>query len=193
MKRIFDILFSTVLFIFVLPILLISALLIKLDSKGPIFFFQTRLGKDRIPFNVYKFRTMTHKRREFEQQVLKTSPEVTKVGYWLRRFKIDELPQIINVLRGEMSVIGPRPCLPNVEEKFELNDNYRFMVKPGLSSLAGVNGSIYLSWEEKWAYDKYYVENQSILLDIKIIFKTMLVVIFGEDKFIVKPKNAHKK
>jgi lipopolysaccharide/colanic/teichoic acid biosynthesis glycosyltransferase len=147
---------------------------------------QERLGKNKILFSVYKLRTMSHKKRKIEQ-VYKNDAEITGVGYYLRRFKIDEMPQIINIFLGDMAIIGPRPCLPNVLEKYNLDD-YRFKVRPGLSSIAGVNGSIYLSWKEKWWYDKYYVENLNFLLDLKIFLKTFLIIFQGEDKFINKPK-----
>lgn len=185
-KQILDVLFVCIIMIFLIIPFLIIAVLIKLDSKGPVFFRQERLGKDKKVFKIFKFRTMTNKQRKIEQ-VYKNNPEVTKIGYYLRRFKIDEMPQILNILTGDMSVIGPRPCLPDILEKYNL-DEYRFMVKPGLSSIAGVNGSIYLSWDEKWWYDKYYVEHLSFLLDIKIFFKTFLIIILGEEKFINKPK-----
>lgn len=184
-KRLIDFIFAFLTLIILLaPFFLISILLV-IDSKGPIFFKQKRLGLHKKEFEIYKFRTMTHKKREVGQ-TLKTDPEITRIGYYLRRFKVDEMPQIINVLLGDMSIIGPRPCLPNVIEKYGLDD-YRFKVRPGLSSIAGVNGSIFLTWQEKWWYDKYYVENLSLLLDLKIFFKTFLVIIFGEEKFLNKP------
>jgi len=185
-KRLFDWLFSLfMILILFIPFVIIS-ILIKIDSKGSIFFMQERLGKNKIPFNVYKLRTMSNKKRKIEQ-VYKNDAEITGVGYYLRRFKIDEMPQIINIFLGDMAIIGPRPCLPNVLEKYNLDD-YRFKVRPGLSSIAGVNGSIYLSWEEKWWYDKYYVKNLNFLLDLKIFLKTFLIIFQGEDKFINKPK-----
>lgn len=184
-KRFIDVLFTlVVLAVLIIPFLII-ALIIKLESAGPVFFRQERLGKDKKIFNVYKFRTMTNKKRVVEQ-TYKDNTEITKVGYYLRRFKIDEMPQILNVLNGDMSIIGPRPCLPNITEKYGLDD-YRFQVQPGLSSIAGVNGSIFLTWEEKWWYDKYYVEHLSFGLDLKIFFKTFLVIILGEEKFLRKP------
>ena len=185
-KRLFDWLFSLfMILILFIPFVIIS-ILIKIDSKGSIFFMQERLGKNKIPFNVYKLRTMSNKKRKIEQ-VYKNDAEITGVGYYLRRFKIDEMPQVINIFLGDMAIIGPRPCLPNVLEKYNLDD-YRFKVRPGLSSIAGVNGSIYLSWEEKWWYDKYYVKNLNFLLDLKIFLKTFLIIFQGEDKFINKPK-----
>jgi lipopolysaccharide/colanic/teichoic acid biosynthesis glycosyltransferase len=185
-KRLFDWLFSLFMILILFIPFIIVSILIKIDSKGSIFFMQERLGKNKIPFSVYKLRTMSHKKRKIEQ-VYKNDAEITRVGYYLRRFKIDEMPQIINIFLGDMAIIGPRPCLPNVLEKYNLDD-YRFKVRPGLSSIAGVNGSIYLSWEEKWWYDKYYVENLSFLLDLKIFLKTFLIIFQGEDKFINKPK-----
>lgn len=185
-KRLVDILFSSVVILILLLPFVIISIIIKIDSKGPVLFRQKRLGLNREAFEIYKFRSMTNKEREVNQ-TYKSDPEITKVGYYLRRFKIDEMPQIINVLLGDMSIIGPRPCLPGITEKYGLDD-YRFKVKPGLSSIAGVNGSIYLSWEEKWWYDKYYVEHCSFLLDLQIFFKTFLVIIFGEEKFLNKPK-----
>lgn len=185
-KRLFDWLFSLFMILILFIPFIIVSILIKIDSKGSIFFMQERLGKNKILFSVYKLRTMSHKKRKIEQ-VYKNDAEITGVGYYLRRFKIDEMPQIINIFLGDMAIIGPRPCLPNVLEKYNLDD-YRFKVRPGLSSIAGVNGSIYLSWKEKWWYDKYYVENLNFLLDLKIFLKTFLIIFQGEDKFINKPK-----
>lgn len=185
MKRLFDIMFAvTLLAVLIVPFLIV-AFLIKLESKGPIFFFQERLGLNRRKFNVFKFRTMTHKSREI-QQVYKNDPEITKIGEILRRFKIDELPQIINVLNGDMSIVGPRPCVEIVVNKHNLCDE-RFLDKPGLTSLAGVSGSIYLTWKEKDYYDKFYHYNKSFLFDIRIIILTLLVVLFGEQRFLKKP------
>ena len=125
-------------------------------------------------------------------KVFKDNPEVTKVGYYLRRFKIDELPQFINVLLGTMTIVGPRPCLTNIEHLYNEDTKYRFQVKPGVTSLAGVRGSIYLSWPEKWHYDRVYVEKANLLLDIKIIIKTVLVVFLGEKKFLKVPIKSKK-
>lgn len=186
-KRIFDLLFAISVLVIVGPVLLISIILLKLESKGPAFFFQDRLGLNGKVFKVFKLRTMTHKKREVHQQILKDNPEVTKVGYYLRRFKIDELPQFINVLLGTMSIVGPRPCLTNIEHLYTEDTKFRFLVKPGVTSLAGVRGSIYLSWPDKWYYDKLYVQNASLFLDLKIIVKTVLVVFVGEKKFLKLP------
>lgn len=188
-KRIFDLIFAFIVLVLISPLLLISAILIKLTSKGPVFFLQERLGKDEKPFNIIKFRTMTNVERKIHQPIFKDNPEVTKIGKILRRFKIDEMPQVINVLKGDMGVVGPRPCLTQIRNKFDSNTPYRFLVRPGLTSNAAVNGSIYLTWPEKWEYDKQYALNVSFLYDAQIIFKTIFVVILGEEKFLNKPQS----
>jgi len=187
-KRIFDLFFSIIILLIISPVLIISITLLKYESKGPVFFFQDRLGLYGVVFKVFKLRTMTHKNRKVHKQVFKNDPEVTKVGYYLRRYKIDELPQFINVLMGSMAVVGPRPCLTNIEHLYNQDTKFRFKVKPGVTSLAGVRGSIYLSWPEKWHYDKIYAENANLLLDLKIIIKTVLVVLIGEKQFLKIPK-----
>ncbi len=175
--------------ILVSPILIVSAILIKLESPGPIIFTQQRLGLNCRVFKVYKFRSMTDKKREFDKQVFEGDPEVTKLGFYLRRLKIDELPQLFNILKGDMSLVGPRPSLPNLKDKFNEDGEFRVKVKPGVTNLAAVNGSIYLSWPERWVYDRYYVENLTFILDLEIIFKTVLVLFLGEKFFIKKHIN----
>jgi undecaprenyl phosphate N,N'-diacetylbacillosamine 1-phosphate transferase len=186
-KRGFDIIAALLLLAISLPIILISAILIILSSRGPLFFLQERLGKNGSVFKLYKFRTMTHKKRVVNREILKGDAEVTKIGYYLRRYKIDELPQIINIIKGEMSFIGPRPSMPSQVFEFNEDGKYRIEVTPGLSGLAQVNGNIYLTWEERWKYDRQYVENMSFILDLKIALKTIGILILGEDKFIKKP------
>jgi lipopolysaccharide/colanic/teichoic acid biosynthesis glycosyltransferase len=162
----------------------IIGLIIKIDSKGPIFFIQQRMGKNQKLFNLVKFRTMTNKPRKPNGEVFLNNPEITQVGRILRRTKLDEIPQFINVLIGDMYEVGPRPCLKSTYEKFKNEDtDFRFLVKPGVTSNAGVSGSIYLSWKEKWSLDRSYAENKTFILDIKIILKTILVVILGEGRF----------
>lgn len=187
LKRLFDFLAAFLILLLIFPILLISTILVKLSSRGPLFFLQERLGKNGKVFKVYKFRTMTDKKRDVNREILKGDTEVTKVGYYLRRFKIDELPQIINILKGDMSIVGPRPCMPFQVSEFNEDGKYRVLVKPGMTGLAQTNGNIYLSWEERWKYDRQYVENVTFLLDFKIILKTILIVLLGEEKFLKHP------
>lgn len=182
-KPLIDYLLAIMGIILVLPILILTAILIKLESPGPIIFTQERLGLNFKVFKVYKFRSMTHKKREFDKQIFEGDPEVTKLGNYLRRLKIDELPQLFNILKGDMSLVGPRPSLPNLKDKFNEDGEYRVKVKPGVTNLAAVNGSIYLSWPERWVFDRYYVENLSFKLDLEIMFKTIIVVFMGEDYF----------
>lgn len=178
---------SLVALIILLPLFAICYILIKIDSKGPFFFFQHRLGKGGKAFKVFKLRTMTDKVRKSDTEILKGNAEVTKVGYILRRLKIDELPQIINILIGDMSIVGPRPCLTTQIDELNEDGKKRLLVRPGLTGLAQTNGNIYLTWPERWVYDRKYVENISFLLDVKIILKTILIVFLGENKFIKKP------
>lgn len=130
---------------------------------------------------------MYDKERVADREILKGDADVTKIGEYLRRFKIDELPQIINVFKGDMTLVGPRPCLPRQLAEFNEDGRKRIEVVPGLTGLSQVNGNIHLSWEERWKYDREYVEKQSFLLDTKIIFKTFLILLNGEDKYIKRP------
>jgi lipopolysaccharide/colanic/teichoic acid biosynthesis glycosyltransferase len=189
-KRFLDVLFSLIGFLFVLPISMIVSLIIVLDSSGPIFFIQERLGKNAKNFRIYKFRTMTNKKRivEREMEIYGDNPDVTFAGKFLRRFKIDELPQLINILLGDMSIVGPRPCMPEQLNELDENGIKRLEVLPGLTGLAQVNGNIYLDWPDRWKYDRYYVENLSFLLDLKIIFKTIRIFFQTEDQFLNKPQ-----
>lgn len=182
MKRLIDVLISAALLLVLFIPLLLVALIIKIESKGPVFFLQDRLGKHGDTFRVYKFRSMNVNFDRVEKQVFKDNSEVTSFGRFIRRFKIDELPQLINVLIGEMSLVGPRPCLPALREKFDDNAFYRLKVRPGLTGWAQVNGNIYNSWPKRWEYDRYYVENQSLFFDLKILMLTIKVVLFGEEK-----------
>lgn len=131
---------------------------------------------------------MTDKEREVtNKEIFKGDSEVTRIGSILRRFKIDELPQLLNILKCEMSFIGPRPGLPEKLKEFNEDGKYRLEVKPGLTGLAQINGNIYLTWEERWKYDREYVEKISFVLDLNIFIKTFLIVFLGESKFIRKP------
>ena len=186
-KRFFDFFISLLIILFLVPLFIILYILVKLDSKGDFFFFQERLGKNGQIFKVFKIRTMTDKVRVADREILKGDSEVTRMGNILRRLKIDELPQIINIFKGDMSFVGPRPCLPNQITEFNEDGKTRILVTPGLTGLAQTNGNIYLTWEERWKYDRYYVENLSFFLDIAIVFKTVLIVLLGEQKFLKKP------
>ena len=183
LKRLTDLIISLFLLILLSPILILCTLFIKLGDKGPIFYKQQRVGLNGCFFEILKFRSMSVNENREIGQTFNTDPEVTWIGRLMRRTKIDELPQLINVVKGDMGLVGPRPCLIITYEEMPEWAKERFKVRPGMTGLAQINGNIFLSWEERWKYDIQYVKNLSILNDIKIVFKTILVVIFGEDKF----------
>ncbi|MBS4058278.1 MAG: sugar transferase [Bacteroidales bacterium] len=182
MKRLMDIILALLILFIMFPIILIAALSIRIESKGSVLFKQDRLGKEGKVFTLYKLRSLRQNNDRQEKQIFKDHPEMTAVGKFIRRFKIDELPQIFNVLKGDMSIVGPRPSLPSLMEKFDENAYYRLKVRPGLTGWAQINGNVYNSWPKRWILDRYYVENWSILFDIKIIIATIGVILFGEEK-----------
>lgn len=189
MKPLLDRLLAVFAIIVLSPLLIVVAILIKVGSEGPIFFRQERPGKNQEIFRVYKFRTMVKdavRHQKVGVEVTESDVRITPFGKFLRRFKIDELAQLINIFKGDMSIVGPRPTLPEYIEQYEEWELERFDVRPGLTGLAQINGNIYLSRQEKSAYDVKYIENISFINDIKIILKTIAIVFFGEDKFINK-------
>ncbi|MBI1315881.1 sugar transferase [bacterium] len=187
LKRVLDFGVALAVLIVFGPVLLLCMALVAIDSRGPVFYNQERLGRHGKLFKVFKLRTMTDKPRTVHTEVLKGNAEITRVGGVLRRTKLDELPQILNVLRGEMSLVGPRPGLPTQLSEFNEDGKKRLEVRPGLTGLAQVNGNIFLSWPERWAYDRRYVERLSLGLDLGILLKTILIVILGEERFTRKP------
>jgi len=188
-KRALDFVLVLIALLVLSPLLIIVAILIKIGSEGPIFFTQKRPGKNQKIFKVYKFRTMVEdavKQQKIGVEVTASDARITPFGKFLRRFKIDELAQLINILKGDMSIVGPRPTLPEYIEQYEEWELRRFDVRPGLTGLAQINGNIYLERQEKSAYDVKYIENVSFINDIKIILKTVAIVFVGEDKFVNK-------
>jgi len=181
-KEVFDKIVSFISLVVLLPLFLVVAILIKLDSPGPVFFLQDRVGKDGKIFKVFKFRTMTSDAPEKTKgkYIDKSNPYVTRVGKILRRTGIDELPQLINVLKGEMSLVGPRPTLPYQVAKYNEHQTKRLLMKPGITSWALIHGRNKLTWPERIEYDVWYVEHWSFWLDIKILLKTVWVVVSGE-------------
>lgn len=186
-KRLFDLAVCLPIFVLTLPLLIATAVLVRLDSRGPVFFVQERLGRFGSTFLTYKFRTMTHRERVATAEVLPGHSEVTRIGSWLRRFKIDELPQLLNILKGEMSLVGPRPALPEHIHDYDKNGLRRLLTRPGLTGLAQINGNIYLSWPERWMYDAEYVDKVSARQDAVILLRTVAVVFLGEERFLNRP------
>lgn len=190
-KRFMDIICSLTGLIILIPIFLIIGVLIKLESKGPIFFAQERIGKNGERFKMYKFRSMVVNAEELKEKLhtknemsgpmfkMKNDPRVTRVGRFIRKTSIDELPQLFNVLKGEMSLVGPRPSLPKEVIKFEDWMMKRLQVKPGLTCYWQVSGRNDIDFEDWMKLDIKYVEEQSILVDIRLVFKTFFVL-FGD-------------
>jgi O-antigen biosynthesis protein WbqP len=181
MKRFLDFLFSLILIILLSPIFLIIAIIIKVTSKGPVIFKQRRIGCCKIEFMIYKFRTMYLETPKDVPTHLLEKPDayITPIGKFLRKTSLDELPQLFNIIKGQMSFIGPRPALYNQYDLIELRDEFGVnKFRPGLTGWAQVNGRDELPIPLKVEYDKFYVENYSIWLDIKIIFLTFKNVIF---------------
>lgn len=189
LKRLMDIAFSLVLLLILFPILLIVAILVKITSEGPVFYQQIRTGEHGVPFAILKFRTMVKDAEKLGVKwAEKDDPRITKIGRFLRKTRLDELPQLINILRGDMSFIGPRPERPEFDETLSTSIPYwrlRYLVKPGLTGWAQVNfdyGASIEDSQEKLKYDLYYIKNFSFYLDLKIVFKTLQVVVFGKGR-----------
>jgi exopolysaccharide biosynthesis polyprenyl glycosylphosphotransferase len=194
-KRVLDLTLSVVGLIFISPLLLIVAILIKSFDRGSVLYTQKRIGQNNKEFNVYKFRTMYEGSHEQRAQVMAETnkdprlakdpqdPRITRPGLFLRRWSIDEIPQIINVLKGEMSLVGPRPPLAEEVNQYEKSESRRLLVKPGLTGLWQVSGRSELDWEDAVRLDLYYVENWSLTLDILIIIRTAAAVWRGEGAY----------
>lgn len=190
-KRLMDIVFSLIILTLTLPITLIVALAIKIDSEGPVFFKQIRVGKDGKEFKIYKFRSMIKDAEKHTGPVWSTKddPRITRVGKIIRKFRLDEIPQFINVLRGEMSLVGPRPERPYFVEKLSKEIplyKRRLRVKPGITGWAQVKHKYDETIEDvkkKLQYDLYYIENISLRMDLKILFRTVFVVLFGKGHY----------
>jgi exopolysaccharide biosynthesis polyprenyl glycosylphosphotransferase len=190
-KRLVDILVSSTALIFFSPLMLIVSLLIKLTSKGPVFFKQMRYGLNGRRFTLFKFRSMTVDAEDRQNELMnlnemdgpvfkiRNDPRVTKLGYFLRRTSIDELPQFINVLKGDMSIVGPRPPLLNEVDKYEIWQRRRLSLKPGITCIWQVSGRNKISFDRWMQMDIQYIDNWSLWLDMKILFKTFFVVLVG--------------
>jgi exopolysaccharide biosynthesis polyprenyl glycosylphosphotransferase len=191
LKDLFDRTVAVLVLLAFAPLMLAVAVAIKVSDKGPALFTQTRVGKGGEPFRIYKFRTMVvdaearlaeiRQNNEFDGVLFKIrkDPRVTAVGARLRKWSLDELPQLFNVLRGEMSLVGPRPALPDEAAAYATHVRRRLVVKPGITGMWQVNGRSDLSWEETVRLDLRYVENWSIALDLQILWKTLGVIFRG--------------
>lgn len=178
-KRILDIISSLLAIIILSPLLGILTVIGAFEMKGNPFFTQERPGKDEKIFKLVKFRTMTNA-KDKDGKLLSDADRLTKYGKFLRNTSLDELPELFNILKGDMSVIGPRPLLVKYLPRYNQHQHRRHEVKPGLSGWAQVNGRNAISWEDKFNYDVEYVDNYSIVMDIKILFMTILNVLKRE-------------
>lgn len=176
MKRLFDLAFSSIGLIVFGPIMLLLVVLIKLKIGTPIFFKQQRPGRHGKPFILYKFRTMTNARNEMGE-LLPDYLRLTTFGKFLRKLSLDELPQLYNVLKGDMSFVGPRPLLMDYLPLYTKEQAKRHLVKPGITGWAQVNGRNALTWDEKFKLDVWYVKNHTLLLDLKILLLTVKKVV----------------
>jgi lipopolysaccharide/colanic/teichoic acid biosynthesis glycosyltransferase len=178
-KRVFDLILTLPGLVLISPLLGLIAVLVRLFLGSPVLFRQMRPGKGGEPFNVYKFRTMTDERGSGEN-LLSDAERMTGLGRFLRSLSLDELPELFNVLRGEMSLVGPRPLLMQYLERYSVEQARRHEVLPGITGWAQVNGRNAITWEDKFRYDVWYVDNWSLWLDIKILLTTGWKVITRE-------------
>lgn len=179
MKRFIDILISLIGLILFSPIFFIIGILIKLNLKGSVVFKQERAGKSSKTFYLYKFKTMKDL-KDKNGSLLQDKERLTKVGRFLRIISLDELPELLNVLKGDMSIVGPRPLLVEYLDRYSPEQARRHEVTPGITGWAQINGRNAITWEEKFEHDVWYVDNRSLWLDFKIIFITLIKVIKGE-------------
>ena len=174
-KRIFDIFFSLGWLIVFSPLLVVVAILVRMKLGSPVLFLHERPGKDGKPFRIVKFRSMTDA-RDAEGKLLSDNERLTAFGKFLRASTLDEFPEMWNVLIGEMSVVGPRPLMMSYLPRYNATQRRRMEVRPGVTGWAQINGRNAISWEQKFALDVWYVDNQSIWLDLKIIYRTFFKV-----------------
>jgi len=183
-KRFVDVLVSLVLIVLILPVWVLCALAVKLTSPGPLLFTQIRGGRGGQPFDALKFRTMRTDHVHDPTEIVPLAHQgITPIGRLLRRTKLDESLQLINVLKGDMSLIGPRPTIMEQVEAYDDFQRRRLEVRPGITGLAQVNGNAEISWDERIKYDVYYVDHSNALMDLMILTKTVIVVLLGEKRF----------
>ena len=189
LKRAFDIVASLmgIVVFTVIPVFIIVPIVIRLTSKGPAMYNQIRIGKDQKPFKMYKFRTMIQERYDADGNEIMSEKRITRVGKFLRKTSLDELPQLFNILNGTMSVIGPRPMLDYQAPRCRGEEVLRFQMRPGLTGLAQVKGRNNIIWEDRIQYDIEYVKNFTFWQDMVIILQTVLLV-FKKDGTDVKPE-----
>ena len=181
MSRALDVVLAAALLVVTSPAMALAALAIRLESRGPVFYRQLRVGKDGEPFQLWKLRTMVPGAESMGAgiYVLEGDPRITRTGRLLRRFSLDELPNLVNVLKGDMAIVGPRPTVQEQVDRYTDRQRRRLEVKPGITGWAQVNGRVSLSWPERIELDVWYVEHRSMRLDIRILMKTARMLATG--------------
>jgi lipopolysaccharide/colanic/teichoic acid biosynthesis glycosyltransferase len=181
LSRALDVALSAALLLITSPLLALAAIVIRLESRGPVFYRQLRVGRAGEPFQLWKLRTMVPGAESMGAgiYVLEGDPRITRTGRLLRRFSLDELPNLVNVLRGDMAIVGPRPTVQEQVDRYTDRQRRRLEVKPGITGWAQVNGRTSLSWPERIELDVWYVEHRSIRLDIRILTKTARMLATG--------------
>jgi lipopolysaccharide/colanic/teichoic acid biosynthesis glycosyltransferase len=190
-KRLLDLALTIPALILLAPVMGVVALAVWLTMRRPVLFSQMRAGLHGEPFTIYKFRTMTDA-RDAVGKLLPDAERITPLGRWLRRLKLDELPQLFGVVLGDMSLVGPRPALSDQLAEYDEKARVRLSMRPGLTGLAQINGNIHLPWPERWQYDAEYVKHASLWLDLTIIVKTLVVIVLGENRFVAHPRGETK-
>ena len=181
MTRALDVVLAAALLAVTAPLLALAALAIRLESRGPVFYRQLRVGRDGEPFELWKLRTMVPGAESMGAgiYVLEGDPRITRTGRLLRRFSLDELPNLVNVLRGEMSIVGPRPTVQEQVDRYTDRQRRRLDVKPGITGWAQINGRTSLPWPERIELDVWYVEHRSLRLDLRILARTARMLATG--------------
>lgn len=181
-KRSMDIAFAAISLLALAPLIILLMLLVWLDSPGGALFRQTRVGRGGQPFTLYKLRTFHAEHHGFygDEEIRWNDGRITRIGRWLRRSKLDELLQLVNVLRGDMALVGPRPSMPEQVADYGPDERIRLSVRPGLTGVAQVSGNTWLDWSERMRMDRWYVTNRSPRLDLVIMLKTLPVMLRGE-------------
>jgi lipopolysaccharide/colanic/teichoic acid biosynthesis glycosyltransferase len=192
MSRALDVVLAAILLLLASPFLLAAALAIKLESRGAAFFRQRRVGRDGEPFELWKLRTMVPRAEELGAgiYVLEGDPRITRVGRFLRRLSLDELPNLLNVLQGDMALVGPRPTIKEQVDRYTERQRRRLEVKPGITGWAQVNGRASLPWPERIELDVWYVDHRSLWLDLKILARTVRLLATGHGLYSEDPRQG---
>ena len=182
LKRLLDLTVASFLFVMLLPVLIVLLVLVRLDSPGDPLFMQLRVGRFGRTYTIFKLRTLFIEQFGLfpAEEIRRGDPRVTRLGQWFRHCKLDELPQLLNVVFGHMSLVGPRPDIPLQAQRYSIEDRRRLLVRPGLTGVAQISGNTWLSWQERIQLDQWYVDHCSLALDLLILLNTLPILWRGE-------------